>query len=415
MEESSTLHAANLVKERKEDGLPVYNFGLGANPLPKPQILEKELKDKSWDSEYGSIEGTPELRDALIDKYTSENYKPVNTLVGHGLKELLFATQIAFDGILVIVDPYWLSYRDQADILNNYYWMYHTEPENDFKIIPSEFEEFVEKIQREKKQADKELSFLSLLGSISSQMMIIFNNPSNPSGTVYSTEEVKELAKVFKRHDILVLADEIYIDLVHNGHETTSIAEFYPEGTIVGNSLSKQFACGGYRLGWMIFPEEQTEFYGKIKSIASNMYSCASVPIQHVATRALTTNFDDYMKNTVNIFTRLGRMVYNFLTKKTKLMCSTPMGGWYMLVNFYRYTEKLKEQGIEDDRELANRLIEDIGFVTVAGSNFIPVVSLNDKWRYIVRISYIDISEKDTKGTHITKGLNKLLKWIKEL
>ena len=118
MKVSATLKIQEIVKRRKEQGLPVYNFGLGANPLPISRDYLREINKYTDYKNYISACGVNKFQKVIKDKYSTDNYKIENVLTGNGLKELLFVVQLAFDGIIIHITPSWLSYKEQVKILN---------------------------------------------------------------------------------------------------------------------------------------------------------------------------------------------------------------------------------------------------------------------------------------------------------
>ena len=112
--ESATLYAKRIVNERRAQGLPVYDGGLGENPLAPPDELCEELKLHVKNKGYTPVDGIPELRESILKFYNTEQYMPNSCVVGNGLKELIFIGQMAFEGTIVLLAPYWVSYGQQA-------------------------------------------------------------------------------------------------------------------------------------------------------------------------------------------------------------------------------------------------------------------------------------------------------------
>jgi aspartate/methionine/tyrosine aminotransferase len=390
MKESATLRNIKIIEDRKQKGLPIYNAGLGENPLPVPKELEKELQKFAWDKHYKTPDGIPELQEAICKYYNDGFYKVNSIIVGNGLKELLFIIQLCFEGSIILIAPYWVSYREHASILKKDMHVYHTKFENDYKIDPLELDIFLQDIDGPK--------------------MLIFNNPCNPTGAVYNPDDIKALVPIFRKHNIVVFEDEIYINLVHNGYQTDSLAKYYPERTIKGNSISKQYGCGGFRLGWLTFPKELEDLSNIIYNHSSSIYSCGSAPMQHVAVKAL--NSSPYLKKFVDdsatLFGKVGKTCYDIITTNTKIKCSKPMGAWYLFLDFSEYKGDFIRNNIHNDKELCARLLEDIGLVTVAGKSF------GSNKTYCLRYSYIEI-DKELNYDHMMVGLYKLVDWLRKL
>lgn len=388
--QSVTFYTNMLVQKRKTEGLPTYNGGLGENPLPPPEQFVKILQNSSHDKWYKPVDGDEGLKNELIKHYTTDSYKVSKVVVGNGLKELLFVIQAVWSNTVVLIAPYWVSYIKHSIILNKPYKVFQTRFEDDYKIDLDRFREF--------------------LAGLDDKPLIIFNNPCNPTGIVYTENELKNLAELFREFKCVVVGDEIYIDIVHNNYQTCSLSKYYPEGTIIGNSISKQYGCGGYRLGWMVFPDELLDFGIKMASCCSEIYSCACSPVHHVAKHGVRKDeeLQKYITNCTDLFSDIGEKCYDLITSQSKIRCSKPMGAWYMMFDFKEYEERLDNIGLENGTMLALRLIEDIGLVTISGSNF------GCDQKYTIRYSYIDIDENNSY-TNILEGLNKLCDWLNNL
>ena len=208
MEISKTLLAKKIKNERISKGLVVYDGGLGENPVPQPKCMIEQLKKHADKKEYTSSTGIDELQEILGK----------NLIVGNGLKPLLFLAQLAFTRLYSNEQYYILQftlgiYKEQSKILNI---RTIDIPNENYKVT-----ELLEMI----------------IKHVTVPHMIIFNNPNNPSGLIYTNDEVAELCIIFKKYNSIVLSDEIYNYLGHNWNKTYSYV--YYDNVIVGNSLSK--------------------------------------------------------------------------------------------------------------------------------------------------------------------------------
>lgn len=383
--DSATLRSKQMAIYRKNNNLPVYDGGLGESPMPLPKILHDAVINNATDKYYKPVTGIKDLESALLNKYNADS-----VIVGNGLKELLFIAQLAFDGVIILISPYWVSYKTHCDILNKKYYIFDTTSINDYKINVDMFDDFLEKIEGNK--------------------LLIFNNPCNPTGIIYEEESIKNLATVCQKHNLIVLEDEIYIDLVHLGHETCSISKYY-NNVIHGNSISKQYGCGGYRLGWLVFPKELKDYSNKIASYSSSIYSCASSPMHHVALKAITTpSLNIFINNTRKLFTELADIIDIILNNNSQIKHSKMMSAWYTILDFSNYREVLTCQDIKTSDELQCFLTNEIGFITVSGSSFgLPNSDL------CVRYSYVDLDNDDLGFDKIKEGLYKLCQLLESL
>lgn len=386
MEISKTLLAKQIKNDRLSKNLVVYDGGLGENPVPQPKCMIDTLKKYAHMKQYTSSTGIEELQNILGK----------NLIVGNGLKPLLFLIQLAFskiysNGIILYFTPYWLSYKEQTKILNI---KTVDIPNTDYKVTP----ELLERV----------------LKHVTVPHMILFNNPNNPSGLIYTNDEVEKLCEVFKKYNSIVLSDEIYNYLGHNWTKIHSPGLYYDK-VIVGNSLSKNFASGGYRLGWLKFPEELDNLenmYGMCKVLASSIYSCPSVALQYVAANALSIPSD--VVKSIKFQKMMYSSVADYCKGKFKIMnlnYTDSSAAWYFLLDFINWENKLEKIGINTSDQLNKHLAETLGFITVSGSAF------GIKKQLILRYSYVDIKNIDVENercdySNIVTGLEVLHDWL---
>ena len=393
--ESATLRSSTILNLRKKNNLPVYNGGLGANPLKQHSLLINTLKENAEKKEYIAPTGITKLNQQI-----SKIYSTNNVLVGNGLKEMIFVLLLAWKYDVILVTPCWVSYIEQTKILNKTTHYIKTNIQNNFKLTPQLLEENIKKINKPK--------------------LLFLNNPTNPTGAVYSKEELISIAKICKKYDIVVFADEIYIDIVHNNNETVAFRNLYSK-TISGSSLSKNFGCGGYRVGWLTFPDNLKDIYNQAHMISSSTYSCASHCLQEVAYQALLypKDLEKFLFIQKFIFTEVAKVVFtkfNSIGIKT----SRPEGAWYIFLDFNDFKNKLLEKNITNDQDLFISLINDIGLITVPGTSFgynglylrYSIVDLYfEKNNCVEDLNKDDINiESLTKN--ILKGIDQLEKWL---
>jgi aspartate aminotransferase len=350
---SPTLDCQNIVKSRKENNLPIYNFGLGSNCIPQPDFYIQKVKEYAAKKNYTSVQGIPELCNSIINRFSTETYNIDNVLIGNGLKELLYIIQLSFVGKIYHITPSWVSYKEQIIILNreNDLIEIETNLENNYKINLNDLETSLKKYKNYNK-------------------LILFNNPNNPTGTFHNPEEVKLIANILNKYNCIVLADEIYMNLTHfNKIET--ISTYIPHLTIRSSSVSKDLGCGGYRLGWLTFPKELKNLYKKCSANASSIYSCTSTPIQYATS---------YMLNNKPLFTRhcnFNNKVYKHIVANlckildlSEIKFVKPTSAWYIFANFSNYKNKFEKIGVTNSYELSSLLLNKIGIISVSGECF---------------------------------------------
>ena len=381
---SPPLECKRIAEKLIKSGEKVYNFGLGQNPLQPPQKYVDLVKKNAHMKNYGSCEGVP-----VLNSYLKSLYKTDNIIVGNGLKELLFIAQLSHSDKIIHITPTWVGYREQIILLGKQKNLIEIETNylDNFKITPEKLE----------KHLDHQ-----------SDTLILFNNPHNPTGVIYSKQELAQLADVIKKYPkCIVLADEIYLNLQD---KTCSISKFIPDQTVIGSSVSKDLSCGGYRIGWLAFPKEKYDFFNKCLENSSKIYSCAPVPLQYATGEMLTNNEQlchDYFEYNYKTHSRVTAKMISIL-ENTKLICSKNECTWYCLVSFKNYEKELKKLAILNSNDLAKYLIENLKIVTVPGSCF----GTNDNLS--LRFSFVDFDHKlDTK--HMMQGLTTLNSFLSNL
>ena len=386
MKQSATLLAKQVKLDRIKKNLDVYDAGLGENPISAPKSMVDTVKKYSHLKEYSNSKGITELQSILGNKL----------IVGNGLKPLISILQLGFsklypDGVIIHSVPYWVSYKEQTNIYNlNSISLEH---DDNWKLTPEILE--------------------NNLKNINKQTLIIFNNPTNPSGCIYNKEEIKNLSIIFKKYNCIVFADDIYNLIVHPKYKNEfGLLSKYYQNTIVGSSLSKTFACGGYRLGWLKFPDKLDNLYNICNILASSIYSCPSIMLQHVAAKALT--FPDDIKNQMSFQENMYQEISEYCKSKFKnmnILYSNSKAAWYFLIDFLaNYKQKLNKINIKTSDDLNMFLAQNLGFITVSGSAF------GIKKQLVVRYSYVDIKninvEKKFNYDNIKKGLEVLNNWL---
>ena len=241
---SLTLAIDSKAKALKAEGVDVCGFGAGEPDMDTPEHIKAAAIEaiQSGFTKYTPSSGMPELRQAISEKFLADNgleYKPSQIIVSNGAKQSCFnaIAAVCNPGDEVIIPaPFWLSYPEMVRLAGAEPVIVQTTEENAWKITAEQFEDAM--TPRTK--------------------MIIINSPGNPTGSIYSREELRAIAEVAAEEDIYILSDEIYEKLTYEGAEHVSIASLTPEAydlTITVNGFSKAYAMTGWRLGYLGAPE----------------------------------------------------------------------------------------------------------------------------------------------------------------
>lgn len=373
-----TLGKADIVRSRREDGLIVWDGGLGENHCPAPSKLVELIQKYAHKKEYTSLNGVPGLADYVKYLYSPLPYR---ILFGNGLKELLFVAQLAFRGTIVHITPSWVSYYKQMSCLGRTSSLVeiHTSFETGWKVTPQQLDD----------------AFSQISGSI----MLLFNNPCNPTSVVYSASEVEALAKVCRTYNVVVLADEIYS---HLADPFVSMAEYLP--CIRGSSISKDISAAGYRLGWLTFPYKHKRFSERCFEFASTIYSCCNTPIQYAFRDFLSEPglYRQVCQDMRVMYAEKIRIQCQRLSESTKLLFVPTMSAWYIFLNFAPYISGLKKIGVHSSVELCHVLMEEIGLVSVEGDVF------RTPTEYCLRVSWVDFHGMEN-------GVTRLIVWLRKI
>jgi aspartate aminotransferase len=274
-------------------------------------------------------------------------------LIGPGSKELMFLLQLAFYGELIVPTPCWVSYVPQARILGRKVSLIQTRYEDKWRITAESLAAHCEQEQDQFRPR-----------------ILILNYPGNPDGCTHSPDELEDLARVARDYEVILLSDEIYGQLHHQGNHI-SVARYYPEGTIISSGLSKWCGAGGWRLGTFTFPEALDWLMETMASVASETYTSVSTPIQYAAVRAFRggVRIERYLWHARRILAALGMRCAGLLSG-AGLRVHPPEGGFYLFLDFSPMAQKLAGRGIRSNQALCARLLEESGVALLPGAAF---------------------------------------------
>ena len=344
---SATLAITARAKQLKAEGRTVYSFAAGEPDFDTPA----EVKDAcaqalmSGQTKYAPAPGIPELRKAIAEKLQQENgltCESSQVVVSNGAKHSLYNVLRALcrEGDEVIIpSPCWLSYPEMVRVAGACPVFVECSAEAALKMTPAEFEAAVTE----------------------RTVAVILNSPANPTGMVYSEEELRALAEVALRHNLYIVADEIYEKIVYEGSthfSIGSISEDVEARTITVNGFSKAFAMTGWRLGYFAAPLEIAE---AISAFQSHTTSGANTFAQAGALAALRLPAESLLPMQ-NAFAERRDVLYEGLSSIDGVSCVKPMGAFYMLPNISRF-------GLRSI-EFAECLLEKEGVAVVPGVPF---------------------------------------------
>ena len=400
LKQSSTLVINEKCKELIKQGKKVYQFGFGQSPFPVPEKIVTTLKDNAHRKEYLPIQGLKKLRESIsknLKKKIGINYPTENIVITPGSKEAMLLLHVAFNGEIILSAPSWVSYEPQAIIGRNKVHWIQTSRENNWFPTAKQLEKKIKSIKNK-------------------NLILILNSPNNPSGTI--CKNLKDLAAIAKKYNLIVLSDEIYTDLTFcNKYE--SISKYYPEKTFISGGLSKWCGAGGWRVGFFAVPNKLSELLENIKTLASESYSTVNSPAQYAAVEAYEGDFSEYKARTLNILRSVGHYVYNNL-KSNKVLINPPQGAFYLMPEF-------PNKKYKTSTELCESILDDTGVAMLPASDF----GFGPK-KMLTRLCYIDFDGNEfLKATingkiiddkiiekyapNVVEGVQKLSNWAKNL
>lgn len=274
MSVSPTLAVNEEIARRRARGLATVALGFGEASIPVHPALVERLGAAAGAASYGPVAGLPELREAVAG-YLSRRDVPTEggqVLAGPGTKPLLYAVFRALGGPVALPRPSWVTYAAQTAMLGLATELVPTPPGQGGVPDPD--------------LLDAVAARLAAAGT--SLRVVLVTIPDNPTGTVAAADVVRRLCEVAVRHDLVIVCDEIYGDLVHDGSRALTPSSLVPDRTIVTTGLSKNLALGGWRIGAARFPAALADVRAAVEVVASEVWSAPAHPVQRVAAWAFT-------------------------------------------------------------------------------------------------------------------------------
>ncbi len=352
---SQTLAMAAKARELKAQGKDIISLSLGEPDFNTPDFIKEAAKraiDENW-STYSPVDGYPELKEAIVRKFKRDNnldYKPANIVVSTGAKQSLYniAQSMLNDGDEVLLPaPYWVSYYEIIKLSGGVPVEVPTSVASDFKMTPAQLEAAITPKTK----------------------MMWFSSPCNPSGSVYSKEELTALVEVLKKYpDIYVVSDEIYehINFTKNFCSIASIDGMF-ERTITVNGVAKAFAMTGWRIGYIGAPE----FIAKACTKLQGQVTSGANSIAQRATIAALEADPKEIRGMVDAFHKRRDLVMALINDIPNVKVNIPEGAFYAFPDIsYFFGKTLKGHVIKDATDLSMYLLEEANVATVTGDAF---------------------------------------------
>jgi len=384
---SITLEITAKAKELRESGINVISFSAGEPDFNTPEnIINAAIKAmKEGKTKYTPTSGVLDLRNAICAKFKKDNgllYEPDQIVVSTGAKQSLanvFLSILNKDDEVIVPTPYWVSYPELIKLADGVPVFVKNIKENDYKY----------KIDDLRKAVTNKTK------------AILLNSPNNPTGSIYSKEELIEIAEFAKENNLLIVSDEIYEKLIYDKNEHISIAALSDDAykrTIVINGLSKSYAMTGWRIGYSASSKEIAKLMSSVQShVTSNINSIS----QYAAIEALTGP-QDSINRMIEEFEERRNYMLDRLNNIEGISYIMPRGAFYVMVNITNYFGKsISADAIKSSLDFSKNLLDEEKVAVIPGIAF--------GLEGYIRLSYA--TSKDA----IKEGLNRIEDYLKRL
>ena len=355
---SATMAVTGKARELKAEGKDIIGLGAGEPDFDTPENIKLAAIEaiKSGDTKYTAVDGTPALKNAIIEKFKRENqliYSPDQISVGTGGKQIIFNALLATinSGDEVIIPaPFWVSYPDIVTFAGGKSVILECDESTNFKLSAEKLSNAIN---------DKTKWF-------------ILNSPSNPTGSCYTENELKDIADVLKENShVNVMSDDIYEHLVYDNFAFKTIAQINPDLSnqiLTINGVSKAYAMTGWRIGYAAGNKDLIKAMGKLQSQSTSNPSSIS---QAAAVEALNGD-QSFLSSRSEVFKKRRDYVVDELNKMNGITCTKPEGAFYVFPNCKELFGKKTTEGkaINNDEDFVTALLESVGVAVVHGSAF---------------------------------------------
>lgn len=354
---SATIAAAAKAKALKAQGIKVYDFTLGEPDFNTPEHIQEAARAamKAGHTHYTASGGIPELKKAICDAYEREQglkYAPNQVVVSNGAKHSIHNVVTALCGPgdeVIIPAPYWVSYEALVELAGATPVIVNTTEASGFRLTAEDFERAI--TPRTK--------------------LLLLNSPCNPTGAVFSTKQLEDLARVAQKHKVYVCSDEIYDKLLYTDEPFRSFATLLPgmaDTTIIINGVSKAYAMTGWRIGWTLAPVELTAAMDSLQSQETSN-PCS---VSQYAAVAAVSGPQDCVETMRKEFARRREFTLNRVKALPDVTIPEPGGAFYAFFNVSKWFGRELGNGtvVKDSTEFCTALLEQAHVALVSGDAF---------------------------------------------
>ena len=387
MTPSATIEITSKIAELKKKGIEIIAFNIGEPDFDTPENIRERAKEglDIGHTRYTPAAGTIELREEIAKKLYKENklkYSYNDIIVSNGAKQSIMNALLTLcekGDEVVIPSPYWVSYIEMVKLTGAKPVLVQLEEKDNFKLD-------IEKIKQNINEKTK---------------CIMLNSPNNPTGSIYTEKQLREIGKICVDNDIYILADEIYEKLIYDGEKHISIGTFSEEiknKTILINGVSKSYAMTGWRIGYAAGPRKLVK---AMSDLQGHMTSGPNAPAQYASLEALA-NTEKSVEVMVKEFDRRRKYIVDRINSIEGMTCNLPKGAFYVMPNVKSfYGKSYASYKIKNSMDLTNYLLEEAKIAVAPGEVF----GINNN----IRIAYSNSME------NIEKGMNQMENALRKL
>ncbi|HOF45316.1 MAG TPA: pyridoxal phosphate-dependent aminotransferase [Bacteroidales bacterium] len=368
MAESETLAMTRIARELRDAGKDVISLSIGEPDFNTPEIIKefaKQAIDENW-THYPPVPGYPELRKMISHKFKRDNnleYKPEQIIVSTGAKQSIYQTVMSLvnpGDEVIIPTPFWVSYKEIVKVADGKIVYIPTKIENDFKVSPQELKAAITPKTK----------------------LIMFSSPSNPTGMLYTKEELKAIAEVVKDYPhVIIMADEIYEHINFEGkHESIAQFDFIKEQVVTVNGVAKGFAMTGWRVGFIGAPLYIAQACNKLQGQVTSA-TCSIAQRAVLKAMELDPETSQDIINMRETFRKRRDMMYELLKEIPGFKVTLPQGAFYFfpdISNLYGkhvpkdtvYAKTYQKTVIENSTDMCMYLLYDANVALVQGIAF---------------------------------------------
>lgn len=368
MAESETLAMTRIARELRDAGKDVISLSIGEPDFNTPEIIKefaKQAIDENW-THYPPVPGYPELRKMISHKFKRDNnleYKPEQIIVSTGAKQSIYQTVMSLvnpGDEVIIPTPFWVSYKEIVKVADGKIVYIPTKIENDFKVSPQELKAAITPKTK----------------------LIMFSSPSNPTGMLYTKEELKAIAEVVKDYPhVIIMADEIYEHINFEGkHESIAQFDFIKEQVVTVNGVAKGFAMTGWRVGFIGAPLYIAQACNKLQGQVTSA-TCSIAQRAVLKAMELDPEISQDIINMRETFRKRRDMMYKLLKEIPGFKVTLPQGAFYFfpdISNLYGkhvpkdtvYAKTYQKTVIENSTDMCMYLLYDANVALVQGIAF---------------------------------------------